>query len=430
MCFFSNPKQIYAFDCAAAAAENLIDFANMGAYSMLLGFAVVMLAWQASAQKSCLLSIASTEGTNLYSSCNDLPTLSAALSWTYYPQNGTVDIAFRATPAASAGWVGWGINPSAVRMVGTQALIAYKDSTGKAVVNTYNLASQSAPQPSSISITVSSKSAIYESSGHITIFATLTLPSNKTSVNHVWQVGSAVSGSVPQAHANNAPNLNSASTIDLSTGVSSGSVAVPYKTLKDRHGVINVVGWGILMPVGAMLARYLRMFESADPAWFYLHAFCQSAGYILGVSGWATGLKLGSDSPGVEQTSHRKIGIALFCLGTLQVFALLLRPKKDHKVRKFWNVYHYAVGYTVIILSIINIFKGYDILQPADKWKHAYIGVIASLGGIAVVLEVATWIIFFKRKSKTSPRSVNTSYGNGGTNAGHGFKQSHEDNSV
>lgn len=394
---------------------------------MVLGFAVVMLAWQASAQ-TCLKSF--TSPNKLYASCNDLTTLSAALSWNYYPGNGTVDIAFRAKPAATAGWVGWGINPTAAQMVGTQALIAYKDSTGTAVVNTYNLVSQSASQPTSISITVSNKTAIYDSSGYFIIFATLTLPSNKTSVNHVWQVGSAVSGSVPQAHANNAANLNSASTIDLSTGVTSGSVAAPNKNLKNRHGVINVVGWGILMPIGAMLARYLRMFESADPAWFYLHAFCQSAGYILGVSGWATGLKLGSDSQGVEYKPHRNIGITLFCLGTLQVFALLLRPKKDHKFRKFWNVYHYAVGYTVIILSIINIFKGYDILQPADKWKHAYIGVIASLGGIAVVLEVATWIIYFKRKSKTSPRGVNTSYGNGGMNAGHGFKPSHDDNSV
>lgn len=32
------------------------------------------------------------------------------------------------------------------------------------------------------------------------------------------------------------------------------------------HGVLNVVSWGILMPIGVIIARYLRVFKSADPA--------------------------------------------------------------------------------------------------------------------------------------------------------------------
>jgi hypothetical protein len=212
---FLNPKQIYAFQCAAA--ENLIDFANMSGYSVVLGFAVVViLAWQASAQ-TCLKSFTVGSASKSFASCNDLSTLNAALSWTYFPTNGSIDIAFRATPAATAGWVGWGINPTATAMVGTQALIAFKLSNGSMIVDTYNLVAQAPPSPSTISIAVSNKSAVFESTGQITIFATLTLPSNKTVVNHVWQVGSAVSGLVPQAHANNPANLASAKTIDLKT---------------------------------------------------------------------------------------------------------------------------------------------------------------------------------------------------------------------
>ena len=85
------------------------------------------------------------------------------------------------------------------------------------------------------------------------------------------------------------------------------------------HGILNVVSWGILFPVGAIIARYLRTFESADPAWFYLHAFCQVSAYAIGVAGWATGLKLGGQSQGIIYTDHRNIGIALFCLATVQV---------------------------------------------------------------------------------------------------------------
>lgn len=87
---------------------------------------------------------------------------------------------------------------------------------------------------------------------------------------------------------------------------------------------MNAVSWGILFPIGAIIARYLRTFESADPAWFYLHVLCQSSAYAIGVAGWGTGLKLGSDSKGVTYTGHRNIGIALFSLATVQVTKALV----------------------------------------------------------------------------------------------------------
>lgn len=82
---------------------------------------------------------------------------------------------------------------------------------------------------------------------------------------------------------------------------------------------MNAVSWGILMPIGAIVARYLKVFNSADPTWFYLHITCQSTAYMAGVAGWATGLKLGRDSSGIQYDAHRIIGIILFCLATLQV---------------------------------------------------------------------------------------------------------------
>lgn len=75
------------------------------------------------------------------------------------------------------------------------------------------------------------------------------------------------------------------------------------------------------------MARYLKVFKAADPAWFYLHIACQSSAYAVGVAGWATGLKLGSESSGVYDL-HRNIGILLFCLGTLQVVKFPFSLKK------------------------------------------------------------------------------------------------------
>lgn len=73
------------------------------------------------------------------------------------------------------------------------------------------------------------------------------------------------------------------------------------------------------------MARYMKVF--ADPAWFYLHVACQLSAYIIGVAGWGTGLKLGSESSGITYHGHRNIGIALFCLATLQVYLIFkLKP--------------------------------------------------------------------------------------------------------
>lgn len=96
--------------------------------------------------------------------------------------------------------------------------------------------------------------------------------------------------------------------------------------------MLNAVSWGILMPIGAMLARYVKVFKVADPAWFYMHVVCQFSAYVIGVSGFGTGLKLGSESPGFTQYRHRNIGITLFVFGTLQVIILPTSVKDSKNV--------------------------------------------------------------------------------------------------
>ena len=92
---------------------------------------------------------------------------------------------------------------------------------------------------------------------------------------------------------------------------------------------------------------------------------------------------------------------------------MLLRPKKDHKYRVYWNVYHHGVGYSVAVLGIINVFKGLAILQPDPKWKRAYIIVIAILGGIALLLEAITWVVVLKRKKAGKSSNSYDGYNNG-----------------
>ncbi|KAK9146096.1 hypothetical protein Sjap_005999 [Stephania japonica] len=333
--------------------------------------------------------------------CNVLPKLGSVLQWTYTPSKSTLSIAFAAVPPSAEGWIAWAINPTSTGMVGAQSLIAFQDGAGAVTVKTFNVSSYKSIEPSEIDFPVSNMSAEVVDSGVMRLFATIKVPPEiGTVVNQVWQVGAAVEGGVPTVHDFASDNLNSIGTLNLTTPSGSGGAI---------HGILNAVSWGVLFPVGVILARYVKAFEFGDPAWFYLHIGCQVSAYAIGVAGWATGLKLGSQSKGVVYTYHRNIGIALFSLATLQMFALFLRPKKEHKLRIYWSVYHRGVGLSIIVLGIINVFKGLDILIPEKKWRNAYTIALIVQGVVVVVFEAISWVLFIvKKKSKRSSRSEQT----------------------
>ncbi|KAJ9185119.1 hypothetical protein P3X46_004783 [Hevea brasiliensis] len=334
----------------------------------------------------------------VFIACNDLPHLNSFLHWNYNSSSSKLQIAYRQTGISSSRWVAWAINPVSLGMAGSQALVAFQQSDGTIKAYTSPISSyQTSLQEGKLSFDVTDLSATY-SNNEMIIFATLGISNIGTAtVNQVWQEG-PVSTDSPHVHSTTGANVQSMGTVNLLSGTVGQSGGNDRTRKRNIHGVLNAVSWGIMMPIGALMARYLKVFKSADPAWFYLHVSCQSIAYVFGVAGWGTGLKLGSQSSGVQYDAHRTIGIILFCLGTIQAFALLLRPKPDHKYRFYWNIYHRTVGYNVIILSIINIFKGFEILSPLKKWKNAYIGVIAALAFTAVWLEGYTWYLMVKRR--------------------------------
>ncbi|KAJ1400342.1 DOMON domain [Sesbania bispinosa] len=344
-----------------------------------------------------------------FSTCRDLPHLTSYLHWTYDKSTGKLDIAFRYSGITSTDtWVAWAINPRnklGSAMIGAQTLVAIPQSNGSPIAYTSSITStRTRLQEGSISYPVSGLTATYQNN-EVTIFATLTLPNGTTSFVHLWQDG-PLSGSTPQEHSESSAHQNAKEVLDLVSGTTQASSSGNSRAQKRNvHGMLNAVSWGILMPMGALFARYLKVFKSADPAWFYLHVTCQTSAYIVGVAGLGTGLKLSDESEGGDYDTHKTLGILLVFLGTLQVFALLLRPNKDHKYRFYWNVYHHLVGYATIIISIINVFVGFDALEDFvgnryDTWQHAYIGIVGILGVIAVFLEVYTCILVSKRSHK------------------------------
>lgn len=346
---------------------------------------------------------------NEFERCVDLPVLSSFLHWNYLPSTATLEIAYRHTGILTAtNWVVWALNPTGKAMAGSQCLVAYHKPDGSmaaytAPVDSYGTDLAQGP----LSFNVSGLSAVSEKDEMI-IFAMIKLPKNATVLNQVWQDGPMSKKGTPLIHSTTGPNVRSMASLDLlsSSGVSTVA-ATQGPSQRVIHGVLCALSWGIMMPIGALVARYMRRFPSADPAWFYLHVGCQMSAYVMGVAGWGLGLKLGNESAGVHYPTHRNIGTTLFVLGTLQVLALLMRPHKEHKYRWYWNKYHQLVGFIVIVLSVANIYLGIKILNLDKIWTNTYYGVVLAFIILDIGLEMFTWHVTLRKRPGHGQDGIN-----------------------
>jgi len=67
--------------------------------------------------------------------------------------------------------------------------------------------------------------------------------------------------------------------------------------------------------------------------------------------------------------------------------ALLGRPRKESKVRKYWNLYHHNMGRILIILAVANIFYGIQLGKEGNGWNIGYGIVLAILLTMALTFE-------------------------------------------
>ncbi|GMP53735.1 hypothetical protein CsSME_00019115 [Camellia sinensis var. sinensis] len=353
-----------------------------------------------------------------FQKCMTLPSQQASIAWTFHPHNATLDLVFFGTFISPSGWVAWGINPSSAEMTGTRALIAFPDpNSGQLVLLPYILDPtvklQRGPllsRPLDIHLHSSSatlyggKLATVHDGASIQIYATLKLVPNKTKIHHVWNRGLYVQGYSPTIHPTTINDLSSIATIDLLSG-SQSKENNNIQTLKVAHGIINGVSWGILLPIGAVTARYLRHFQTLGPAWFYAHAGVQLMAFFLGTVGFAIGIHLGELSPGRVYGLHRKLGFAAFCLGSLQTLALLFRPKTTNKFRKYWKSYHHFVGYACVVIGVVNVFQGFEVMGEGRSYaKLGYCLSLSTLIGVCVAMEVNAWVVFCRKAKEEKLR--------------------------
>jgi hypothetical protein len=170
------------------------------------------------------------------------------------------------------------------------------------------------------------------------------------------------------------------------------------------HARMMVLGWGVLLPVGALAARYFKVTarqrwpqELDNKAWWYAHCTLLGAGIAVVTIGAV--LAWGQGGGGTEAARlHAWGGWALVALGWLQIAAGLGRGSKggptDEQMRgdhydmtphRIWfERFHKSVGWLALLLSVAVTALG---LQVADapRWM-AWI-----LAAWWLVLALAAW---------------------------------------
>ncbi|KAF9615525.1 hypothetical protein IFM89_024152 [Coptis chinensis] len=273
------------------------------------------------------------------------------------------------------------------RMVGSSAIVGWIPGDGMGVVKQYYLGatnpSQVVPDQGSLQLVNNSTAIIMESSR---LYMSFQLNTTQPESRLLYAVG----------QTNIIPTSNNVLTqhqdkVSTRLNYASGQITTesrPYTRLRRAHGILNMLGWGILLLIGAMAARYLKHW---DPIWFYSHSSIQLVAFMLGASGVIAGFVL-EDFLSTNVDRHKTLGIFILVLGSLQVMAFLARPGKVSKVRKYWNWYHYIVGRVLIILAPANIFYGIHVGNEGNGWNAGYGVVLAILVLVAVCLEIRMWM--------------------------------------
>ncbi|GMH21747.1 hypothetical protein Nepgr_023589 [Nepenthes gracilis] len=141
-----------------------------------------------------------------------------------------------------------------------------------------------------------------------------------------------------------------------------------YSKMKRSHGILGIFGWGLILPVGAIVARFLK---HKEPLWYYLHTVIQFAGFLIALAGVVIGQALYNHMH-ADAAAHRGIGYFALTLSILQILAFFIRPSKESKIRGLWSAYHRWFGVITLFFGALNIVLGMQIGGAGSDWKIGY----------------------------------------------------------
>ncbi|EYU38889.1 hypothetical protein MIMGU_mgv1a009495mg [Erythranthe guttata] len=236
-----------------------------------------------------------------------------------------------------------------------------------------------------------------------TIYLAFQLQFNKTLKNQPILL--AFSTKTPHHHRLTVHDDKTTLNFDFSSGKTDHSrTDFSASIFKDRrtHGTLALLGWGLFLPIGAILARYLK---HKDSLWYYLHVAFQFIGFLLGIGAVVVGISL-NNKMHASIPAHKGIGIFVLVITVLQVLAFITRPSKDSKYRRYWNWYHNWVGRICLFFGAVNIVMGIQIAGEGQSWKIGYGFLVGSILVIVIVLETLLRIRKVEEREKLAAFSI------------------------
>jgi hypothetical protein len=159
------------------------------------------------------------------------------------------------------------------------------------------------------------------------------------------------------------------------------------------HARLMVLGWAVLLPLGALIARYFKVMPKQDwpqqldnKAWWHAHRALQYGGVLVMTAGLALAWGQGAGGSTVARV-HALLGWALCLAGWAQVAGGLLRGSKggptdsrmrgDHYDMTAWRFgferIHKLLGWLAIAVAVGVVAMGLAVAD-APRWMPLVLG--------------------------------------------------------
>ncbi|KAF9601063.1 hypothetical protein IFM89_015989 [Coptis chinensis] len=288
--------------------------------------------------------------------------------------------------AYTTGWVGIGFSKDGM-MIGASAMVGWIGKEGRANIKQYYLRgftpSNVIPDKGELQLTNVPPAVVINGA---TIYLAFQLKVEE--VQKSQPILLAFGTKTPAHHQLSVHDDKTAILYDFS-GASWDNINTPSSVdnvlyLRRNHGVLAIIGWGVLLPAGAIVARYLR---HRDPLWYYLHVSIQFVGFIIGLATVVAG-KVVYERMHAMVPTHRGIGFFVLVLSILQIMAFFLRPDRDSKIRRYWNLYHHWFGRLALFMAALNILLGIQAGGGVRSWNIVYAFILSVILVTVIILEV------------------------------------------
>lgn len=326
---------------------------------------------------TCIVAFKSKD--RVFGGCRKL-TLGVEVYWTIRKNDEEIDTLFRAPKNVGYVGFGWGYK----KMVPSNVVIVFQDSSGKVGIDDYFLEEKSTRgvQPRGNQVLKEKEAEVvgeYISGFFVRKLAIEGLPTiSEGEMDALWAVGpQPTSAKTLSRH-----NGDGRGQIDLSVVSGDVDLRSRFSSLFIVHGVLMVVSWYVLTPAAILSVRF---FKKYDPYAFHIHRALNFVSGLVFTASFVMATVKGSHT----RIAHLAIGSIAFVASLIQVAGGILRPKREGHLRQPWAFGHLILGYVLVALAQGNAWLGLTIIGASEGY---FIGCGIAVGIFVLIFAVLSLI--------------------------------------